>query len=62
MQSRSKGAWRKKNPWKKSHAISIHGAQGRIRTWHTCILFIVKSKKESMEKKVMQSRSKGASV
>ena len=38
------------------------GAQGRIRTGHTCILFIVKSKRGSMEKQVMQSRSKRASV
>ena len=37
-------------------------AQGRIRTRHTCILFIVKSKRGSMEKQVMQSWSKGASV
>ena len=37
-------------------------AQGRIRTRHTCILFIVKSKRGSVEKQVMQSRSKGASV
>ena len=41
---------------------SLYGAQGRIRTGHTCILFIVKSKRGSMEKQVMQSRSKGASV
>ena len=41
---------------------SLCGAQGRIRTGHTCILFIVKSKRGSMEKQVMQSRSKGASV
>ena len=41
---------------------SLYGAQGRIRTGHTCILFIVKSKRGSMEEQVMQSRSKGASV
>ena len=41
---------------------SLCGAQGRIRTEHTCILLIVKSKRGSMEKQVMQSRSKGASV
>ena len=41
---------------------SLYGAQGRIRTGHTCILFIVKSKRGSMEKQVMQSWSKGASV
>ena len=41
---------------------SLCGAQGRIRTGHTCILFIVKSKSGSMEKQVMHSRSKGASV
>ena len=41
---------------------SLYGVQGRIRTKHTCILFIVKSKRGSMEKQVMQSRSKGASV
>ena len=41
---------------------SLYGAQGRIRTGHTCILFIVKSKRWSKEKQVMQSRSKGASV
>ena len=39
----------------KSHAISIHGAQGRIRIGHTCILFIVNSNRGSMEKQVMQS-------
>ena len=38
------------------------GAQGRVTTGHTSILYIVKSKSESMEKQVMQSRSKGASV
>ena len=41
---------------------SLYGAQCRIRTWHTCILFIVKSKRGSMEELVMLSRSKGASV
>ena len=41
---------------------SLYGTQGRIRTGHTCILFIVKSNRGSTEKQVMQSRSKGASV
>ena len=41
---------------------SLCGDQGRIRIGHTCILFIVKSKRGSMEKQIMQSRSKGASV
>ena len=41
---------------------SLCGAQGRIRTEYTCILFIVNSKRGSIEKQVMQSRSKGASV
>ena len=39
-------------------AICLCGAQGRIRIGHTCILFIVKSKRGSTEKQVMQSRSK----
>ena len=38
------------------------GAQGRVRRRHTCIPYIVKSKRGFMEKQVMQSRSKGASV
>ena len=43
-------------------ATSLCGAQGRIRTWHTCIPYIVKSMRWSMEKQVMPSRSKGAGV
>ena len=43
-------------------AKSLCGAQGRIRTGHTCIPYIVNSKRGPMEKQVMQSRSKGASV
>ena len=44
------------------YRYSFCGAQGRVRTGHTSILYIVKSKSGSMEKQVMQSRSKGASV
>ena len=42
--------------------INLCGAQGRIRTGHTCIPYIIKSKRRSMERQVMQSWSKGASV
>jgi hypothetical protein len=42
--------------------VLMSSSQNRVRTGHTCIPYIVKSKRGSTEKQVMQSRSKGASV